>query len=381
MANPTLFYTGNKTKDEIIFLLSCCPRIERQMLNAIHPSYKYVSKVLKELQEAGYVHVKNSKRPVYVGLTTKGMEFLRDVDPASYEYYMRITNNNRPNGSQRYLDIMRRATSTQIQMHAANIQIGSQNPTLKDLLNGVAPKLTTDTFAFYLNREIKYSDEQKEARTQTSRASGVLFTRGVTALVYTPIDETMKITKRRTELEANIRLVRHAKDIYSECRIQEAKDSIILCKDDDAAIRIFNTRTAEKTGTKFIGDFIWNKAITGTAFRYIPMTEDGVTSLKYITELTREEIQMACFTKQEIAAAAGSTADGIINGLMCYEFISCNVTKLAYIKQAHKDLSKVGIICWEGQLPFVQNFFDNATLNARVIQRDALADFLKTRKE
>ena len=130
-----------------------------------------------------------------------------------------------------------------------------------------------------------------------------------------------------------------------------------------------------KSSMKMMGDTIKNIGLTNRSTRYIPISEDGILSLQLISTYTRREIKDLLFTKAEQEAVpAGYTADAFINGLLCFEFLSCNVTKLAYMKWEHGD---VGIVCWDGQADFVTRYFNVKPIRIRQYSKSAIQNFLK----
>ncbi len=365
-------YTGNKLKDEILFLLVCGVRIDRQMFNVIHPSASYISQTIGDLEQSGYILVHKETRPFYVVLARKGIELIREKDLRSYEHYMKISNQNRYGWTEKHLEVTRRAAGILTQMHAAGVCIGPQKPRLAEIMKDPGKKLDVGVPTFYLNKEIRYEDDQKQSRAQITRSSGILFSAGIRALVYNSMDAAMRI-QRRAEMEGNIRLIGYTRDIYRDPVVTKTRDSIVFCKDDEAALRIFNHRTDRSGEQKLIGDVVWDRSLTGTEFRYIPLTQDGLISLRCITKMTRDDFIRFCFSEKEVQAARQiGMGDGIIGDRICYEFLSCNVSKLAWIKRNHTDLSRVGIVCWEGQAAFVRGFFDEENIGLRIVRRDVI---------
>ena len=373
-------YTGNLLKDQILLLLTSCGRASRSDVNCMHESDSYIANCISGLKSARYI-TSTTSRPPELLIGQKMMQLLEQEDPASYEHCLRITNNLHSGGTARHIDNSKRASRIVALMIAANIFVGPQKPSLPDILNGTEEKIKVPTRTFFLNKEIRYTDEQKKSRAYLSRSSGVIFSRGTTGLVYSASDINLRMMKR-TELEATMRVSRHIQDLYDNPEQFACRDNIIVCDTDENAARLFVPQAKQESNRVTLGDAVWNKAITGAAFRYIPANNVGAEYLNYITSITRQELLMVAFTKEElIAAEKETTGDAVTKGLICYEYLSCNVTKLAYIKRTHPDLSKIGIVCWDGQQDFLHRFFDSKNLRLRVIKRDSLENIRPMRKE
>lgn len=368
-------FTGNKLKDSILYLVLSAVRIDRDSLILLHPSYKYLSKVIRDLTVSGYITVSNT-RPQIITISQAALELTKDVNERTYNYYMRISNNNHRTNNLQHELLKKRAAEIVTAMFASEINVGGLKPSLAEIEDQQLPKLTLDTPTFYLNKELKYTVEQIEARAHITRSSGVVFSKGICAQCYNTIGRQMHVLKR-AELEANIRLISYCKSLYADLPRVEIRDSILFCPDYNAAIEIVTHTGTENRKKKTIADCIDDRTITGTSFRLIPLTREGITLLSLITKLTREDFLNACFQEDERAAAKRARiGEGIINGLYCYEFLSCNVTKLSFIKRNHPDLSKVGIICWDPQIEFIRNYFGENTPRIRSVKQDRLFKYL-----
>lgn len=95
-----------------------------------------------------------------------------------------------------------------------------------------------------------------------------------------------------------------------------------------------------------IGDAIKSKNAIGLTFRYIPISTTGTEYLKRITDFTESAIKTSLFTKQEIAAAQErGIGDAIIGKLICYEFVSCNISKVMNAFNIHKGhIHEIGFV-------------------------------------
>lgn len=369
--------TGNALKDKLLLLVVSGVRLDREHVTLLHDTREYVNKAIRELREEGVIKVTKEK-PRTINLTAKGIELLSQKDKEAHAFYMRYSNNHHPGSTTRHQELFRRASQIMTAMAACDVLVGPQKPSLENIVAGKEAQLKQEVATFYLNKEIKYSRNQLESRVQQSRANGVVLSKGIRALAYNTLDRPLKITKL-PEREANIRLVQVAKEVYRDLPFEDVKDSIVFCESDKDAVNIFNTRSNDKGKTKFIGDAIWDKSVTGVGFRYIPLSKAGMKSLRLITTYTRKDFLTAFFSPEERAAAVkqGGGGEGVIAGLTCFEFVSCNVSKLAYIKRTHKDLENIGLVCCEEQKDFVATFMNFPGLHIRCYSDNDINEMLQ----
>ncbi len=162
-------------------------------------------------------------------------------------------------------------------MQVCAIKFGPQKPSLESIHNGGSKNKPYDN-VYYMLKELKYEKTQQEARTNTSRATGVVFSRGINALVYNTYDTPIKLSKP-CERETKLHMVPLSRDLFEDGTLRAVNDAIFIAKDDEAALEIINTNK----NFRMIGDAIKSKTITGQTFRYIPLSRVGAEYLKRIT--------------------------------------------------------------------------------------------------
>lgn len=160
----------------------------------LSPSYKYVSNMVSKMIDNGLIaYMRNDAK--ILRLTKNGLNYLRENDTPLYEFYMKMTNDGQAGHSQRHKELMIKTAGAQASMLMAGIDIGPQKPSLIDIRQNAAAKMNIeDQPTFYMGKEIKYQTGQKVSRSHLSRASGVLFSQGTTALVYNTVDSSIKIS-------------------------------------------------------------------------------------------------------------------------------------------------------------------------------------------
>ena len=322
-------------------------------------SYSYITKALHEMKDAGLIKISETK-PSIITATRAGRQLIKKACPDYHAYYLHFSNNGKPGSSERHNEIQVRATGVIACALQSGIKVGAQKPTLKEIASGAAPPVHLDENTFFLNRELKYEEEQVIARAQNTRASGILYSRGLSGMVYNSMDRPLKIY-RRAEKESNIRAHVYGYEIYGD-RWQQPQEheGIVFCTDEKAALKIMQARTnAGKQESRYIGDAIWDSSLTGASYRCIPMEKNYITILQYICKFTKDEIIASVFSEGERAnAARAGIGEAIIGDLICYEYLSCNITKLAQIKRLLEcnEALKIGIVCVEDQEDFIRSF-------------------------
>lgn len=286
-------------------------------------------KIIKELP-SGFIYT----------FTKQGIDLLERDYHDWYEFYMRYTSNNRPGGTETHKAASIRISELVAMMQVCDIKIGPQKTNPYELFEG-KPKNNPQDNVFYLMKELKFEKNQREARTSTSRASAIIFSRGINALAYNCYDTPMNF-HRKCERETAIHMIGFYKSLFSGEKKGEIKEAILFSKDDNSAFRIINTNK----GGRMIGDAIKSKNAIGLTFRYIPISTTGTEYLKRITDFTESAIKTSLFTEKEIAAAQErGIGDAIIGKLICYEFVSCNISKVMNAFNIHKGhIHEIGFV-------------------------------------
>lgn len=362
-------------RGKLLFLMASAYKVPRQTLLMISQSEKYVANTLSQLSRDGLIVITSAQPPV-VKLTRAGVSLLQTSDPLLYSHYDQITNHGRPGYTPRHIENQLKAADVLVLMHCAEVCISSQKPTAEKIYLGEEEKNKYPSSVFYLQREIRYTDSQRESRNSLSRATGTIISPGIQALVYNTADSVMRMSKQ-VERSINIRTSRNVQDLYDGLPYQEIHDSIVISKSEEEAVRILTARTNKVSNTKYIGDAVFDDTVLRTNIRYIPLSREGAESLKLISRIPQQELLSHLFSVQEMQSAkARGIGDGIIGNLVCYEFVSCNLSKLAQIKKQHMNLSEVGIICRESQIDFVSEFLQATKLNVRVFEDEAMNELL-----
>lgn len=381
-------YAEQTVKGKILYLVACSIRADRRALDMIGSSKGLVSKSLTELKQAGLINVTTGADRT-VTLTAKGLSHIARTAPDLHRYYMEYSNDNHPGGSRAHIEAFRKVSGALACMAQAGIRIAIDKPSLQDITAGVAPKLDTDVATFYLNKELRYEWDQKIIRGQQSRSQGIVFSRGLRAQVYNMMKAQTITIPAKIERERNYRLIQTAKELYQSPTSVETTDSVLIAYDDKSALEMLKppVGTAKR---KTLSAAVWDRSFTRTDFRYIPMNEWGISLLHMLTNYTQEEILSACFTPDEREQAHKAKAgDGIIHraptdseGLICYEFVSGNISKLARIKRWYEGrFDQIGIVCTQAQREFVLHFLNVSRLNIRTLPDNQISGQLKAMSE
>ena len=154
--------TQNKIKlnqlcRDILYVIACSSAAEREDLNVLSPSYKYVSNMVSKMIDNGLIaYMRNDAK--ILRLTKNGLNYLRENDTPLYEFYMKMTNDGQAGHSQRHKELMIKTAGAQASMLMAGIDIGPQKPSLIDIRQNAAAKMNIeDQPTFYMGKEIKYA--------------------------------------------------------------------------------------------------------------------------------------------------------------------------------------------------------------------------------
>lgn len=345
-ANSTTWSQGLGT--DIICNLAASIRTSNTAIHLYGKCASTESRCLKKMKDSKLIN-KLPSSFIYT-ITKQGLEQLRLELPEWYEFYMRYSNNNHPGGNETQKTTSLRVSEIHSLMQICEIKFGPQKPSLENIRNGGGKNKPYDN-VFYMLKELKYEKSQREARTSTSRAAGIIFSRGINALVYNCYNTPMKLSKP-CERETSHHMVPLSQELFEEGTFRTTKDAIFIAKDDKAALKIITTNN----GSRMIGDAIKSKKLTGQTFRYIPLNRDGAEYLKRITDFSEQAIISSLFSESEIKAAKDlGVGDAVIGNLICYEFVSCNVTKIIEAFNRHADdILKIGLVIDSRQIGFIR---------------------------
>lgn len=361
--------------DSILLLTAESVRCSREALTLLRGDTPYLSTKLWELKTKGFI-LQNKKAPWAIRLSEKGANEVAQISEDAYRFYMKYSYGNRPGSTERHIEAQIKISEIHALLSQAGIKIGSQKPSPADILAGKVPRLAmADNGAFFMNREMRFSETQKVSRAQISRSSGILYSKGVTGLVYNTRNEVLGIGKT-AERETNFRIEQSGPLLFYDAIKGGIKDSIIIGHSLQAANLILTEQSNLDAKRRHLGDAVKNPRITGTEFRFIPLNTDGITSMKVITSRSRSEILAALFREDEIEKAANDVlqSDAIIGNLHCFETVSCNLSKLYRVTQLSSDvLRDVGLVCMEYQTDFLRNLFQKkGGIKLRVIKNQAI---------
>ena len=262
-------------------------------------------------------------------------------------------------------------------LEVAGCSIGTDKPSLAETkISGVTLSRKVNTF--YSLRELR-EDQQRESRTNMSRASGVIFSDAGSAITYACCGDTM-VMNRMCELETLELLKQSMYSVYAH--VEEIQRAILLVPDDSNMMRLIES--TEKNN--YIGNLLPCKGKKGIRipFYYIPMMRFGCVTLKRLLNFSNDQFKRMCFTADEMKAAQEQgVGDAIIKGLICYEFVSSNISSLIRIREQHaENMSGVGIVCDVEQVPFVRLFFTNfPEIKIRALSTNKINQFIFGRED
>ena len=373
----------NQLCNDILFVIACSAAVEREDLNVLNPSYKYVSNMVSELINNGLISYMRNDAKI-LRLTKAGINYLKETNPELYSFNMQLTNDGQHGHSKRHKELMIRNAGVQACMLMAGIDTGPFKPAFYKVDNNQLQKMNiAERPTYYMGKEIRYQSKQRTTRAHLSRSSGILFSQGATALVYNAVDASMKISipvEKETSMLARV----WSTELYGMYLPPGygITDTIVMCRGDDVMLSIMENCAGGKSTVKMIGDVISNPTLTNTTTRYIPISAGGILSLKLISTYTKEEIVNLFFTKEEQQSVpTGYKADAISNGILCYEFLSCDVSKLAFIKSMFPQMKwehgDIGVVCWDEQADFILRYFNVPSIRLRRYPRSTIESLLK----
>jgi hypothetical protein len=344
--------TSNHLQNCVLYVLACVGTVLRSTLLPLASSYKYLAKELQTMRRLGLITITNT-RPGVISLAATGRDLMQSRAPAIYAYYMAITNNGHPGGTEHHKRLREQAATAAVTMLCSGIQLGPCKPPVQDVRAGLAPPYTLSPSQYFPWRELVPPDA-KEAREHVSRSTGVLITPTTRAVVYSLPRGQEFLLADRAEYVAHHRLVLHMRQLYAATDLsQQTARSIIVGTPEDMLSAL---TPSKKGGKKSLYYALQEHSYAGAHLHFVAAPGTS-PELQLLAESSPIEIMHRAFTPGEIAAASTSVAEACIKGLDCYEFLTGDLSKLMWIKRAYPDTSRIGLVCWPAQKDFLHKLF------------------------
>lgn len=357
--------TGNQLKDKILATIAICGRADKKALFLLHSNASYMSQSFNELKKEKLIKEGKYKYgSILVWLTEDGYKLL-EKECIDLVIYIKATQNGGKNigYTKAHIERYRKLSKIIVAMSEADVLVGAQKPTIENIITKKSQKLNDGRPQFFLSTEVKNSAVQVKDRVQLSRSCGMLFSTGCTGLIYDTESMPMKIAWA-VERNANVHIIQVANQIgLNQERKPRSEDSIFMVKDYPSALALLKNKKDVMRNTIF--EAIWDKGKTQTNIRIITEDKNGFAQLAFLARNKSEDAVNFVFQEEEIQEAKEQKrGEAIIttksgDKLVCFEFLTCNVTKLVAIRLFFNDMSEIGIACFTEQIPFVKGFLGN----------------------
>lgn len=370
---------GQSLQQEIIELLAVSIRANREALIAMWgEDSQYLRNAISKLTRGGLISV--SKTPWWtIRLTSKGVAQLTEWNEPLVDFYLRYSCNNSPGGNPSHKRAQCKAAEIVALAKRAGVMTGIEKPARGD----VERKLEGEQAALYLMKELKFETGQKVGRAQISRASAVLLSPGINALVYNVQGDNLTI-KRAPETSANFHVATLRQDVCERhAGLAEVNRSIIIGYDYGVALGLLTDPAKDGDGdeerkSKTLHDAIKDRAMTKTDMLFVPLNGNGALCLQLLIRYTQEDIRRMVFTKAEIdAGRSNGRCEAIVKGMSCFEFVSMDLSKLLRIKERYEaGTESIGLVCLESQANFIRQAMQTDDIPLRIIKDEALQQIL-----
>lgn len=371
---------GQSLQWDILELLAVSIRANREALATLRgEDSQYLRNTISRLTREKMISV--SKTPWWsIRLTSKGVALLAEINEPLADFYLRYSCNNCPGGNPTHKRAQCKASEVVALAKKAGVLTGVEKPARGDIGAG---KLRPEQPALYLMKELKFEEGQRVGRAQISRATAVLLSRGISALVYNVQGDNLTIN-RAPETSANYHAAALRLDVCEpQAGAVDISRSIIVGYNYDVALGLIEKpdelgRQDSERKTKTLHTAIKDRAITKTDMLYLPLNRGGVMCLQLLMHYRPSEIQRLVFTEAEIAAAKQSgRGEAVVKGLQCFELVTMNLSKLLRVKEQYEaGVENVGFVCLESQADFVKRAMQTESVPLRIIKDDAIKKLL-----
>lgn len=371
---------GQSLQQDIMELLAVAIRSNREALIAMRgEDSQYLRNTISRLTREGLISV--SKTPWWtIRLTAKGVARLTEWNEPLVDFYLRYSCNNSPGGDKAHKRAQCKAAEIVALAKRVGVMTGVEKPARSD---AIKRKVGKEEAALYLMKELKFEAGQKVGRAQISRASAVLLSPGINALIYNVQNDNLTIN-RAPETSANYHVAELCQDVCEpHAGFTEVNRSIIVGYDYDVALRLLdnpakNDNKGGERKSKTLHDAIKDRAMTKTDMLFIPLSLDGAMYLQLLMRYTQTGIQRLVFTQDEInAGKEHGRCEAVVKGLSCFELISMDLSKLLRIKERYETgMESIGLVCLESQAEFIRQAMQSSDIPLRIIKDEAIQQIL-----
>ncbi len=348
---------GKSLQDDILELLAVSIRASKQALINLRGDGAYLWKTVSQMKKQGIVSINKSDLWT-IRLTKKGVAEVNKINEALFDYYMQYSCDNKPGSTIAHKKAQCKASELIAIMKQIGVRVGIEKPERDVRKEG---RMSVNTPSFYLLKELKFERGQKVSRTQISRATGIIMSKGINALVYNTQDEILRVNSGAEKTTKGQIQALHL-DVYRDHPAKfDTQSCLVVGKDYDIAGLLYRGDTdredkrKEKRKTKTLHDAIFDPTVTGGDVLYVPETEEGMEILKLLLKRTPAQIKELFFTEEERTDRTIKEdkiyCDAIVNGRPCFELVTMNLSKIAKIAMFHKnDIENIAISCLRPQL-------------------------------
>ena len=358
--------------DSILYLIATSVRTSREACELIQGNTNYMRSMLSKMKAAGLIST--ARGTVWSArLTQKGVDYLAEKNPKLCEYYLNYSSQNHPGSTPAHVDAQCRTSEVLCLMKKAGVKIGIEKPSRQEIICHVQKPIPPDEGVFFMGKELRKAPEQKVGRAQISRATGVLISRGMTALVYNTQEKEL-LLNRTAEKSTNYQAVALRNEVSASRQVSDLQYSIVVGYDYDVAKQLFLAEYLSKNKRRSVADAIKDRTLTGTDFCFIPLSKAGVVQLRLMHRFSPQDICGIVFDEaQQRAGRERGDCEAVINGLRCFELLTMNLSKLyRVISVFANELDEIGFVCGEEHVEFIKSIYPNSKINLRVIKADAL---------
>lgn len=372
-----------------LLMIATASRVPRTAFSILDENPSHVTKTINRLEEEDLIKTTKSS-PKLILLNTNELDAWKNIDPRFFEYISVFETEGARLGWNEG-KVKRNANTASVISVAllAGFCVGPDNKQIEKIISEKESKYSTTSFKrFYTHREMTPNNSIR-TRTNSSRENGVIYSRSLCSVCYCTGKEQIQLSL--TVEKDSILLARTtAQRIFQNDINQHTDfDPIWFSSNDAAAIHALHHPGKKHKGTATVAEAARNKKALGLPFRYISVSRDGALMLEYISTFNKQEILSHWFSEEErISVPRDIICDAVIQttegkSLICFEFLSCNITKLNFAREQYVGrYGDIGIVCSEYQYQFVLDFFDNDKfLRIRPISADDIINLIDGIKE
>lgn len=365
----------NSYKERIITNLAISHRVSKKSIQIISrekmakdgdKEYQKCRREMKKIEREGFIRHTSSGEYDFWTWGPMGPAHLKENDRRAYEYAQQTDCFNYRGYDNAHVRPELQTSEAVAMMQVVSVCCGPQHEQLASVIKNESKRYSTEVPIFLTRREMREDPSQRLSNADKARFIGALYSEHYNGLVY----NIQNNVKTLFSMQAERNMSAKASAIYYQSfknRNEDAWDTkraIVFFKPEISNAHSFLKQALEYEGKNKAGKYLSSLVSENISAHYnaIPMDSFGIGVLNLLIKYGEKKIQSCVLSAEEVKAGIGTIGDGRVGNLICFSFMTMDISKAMKIKKAIESnpTAQFGICCWNNQVSekFIDEYID-----------------------